>query len=78
MINPAGERVQIARSSAAMSDQVNLAFTFTDNGLGNPSSCNADNEAINGIEVLLFQGTCAALPALGLEATLDPLVAHIG
>ncbi len=61
-----------------MSDQVNLAFTFTDNGLGNPSSCNADNEAINGIEVLLFQGTCAALPALGLEATLDPLVAHIG
>jgi predicted outer membrane repeat protein len=76
VISPTGERVQIARSSAAMSDQVNLAFTFTDNGLGNPSSCNAGNEAINGIEVLLLQGTCAALPALGLEATLYPFVAH--
>lgn len=76
VINSAGERVQIVRSSAAMSDQVNLAFSFTDNGLGNPASCNAGNEAINGIAVFLLQGTCAALPDLGLEALLDPFVAH--
>ena len=76
VINSAGERVQIARSSAAMSDQLNLAFTYTDNGLGNPSTCNAGNEGINGIEILLFQGTCAALPALGLDAVLYPFVSH--
>ena len=50
-----------------MSDQVNLAFTVTDNGLGNPASCNPGNDAINGIDVLLFQGTCADLPALALD-----------
>ncbi len=76
VINSAGERVQIVRSSAAMSDQVNLAFSFTDNGLGNPASCNAGNEAINGIDVFLLQGTCAELPDLGLDALLDPFVAH--
>ncbi len=76
VINSAGERLQIVRSSAAMSDQVNMAFSFTDNGLGNPSSCNAGNDAINGIDVLLFQGTCAELPDIGLAALLDPFVSH--
>jgi len=76
VINPAGERVQIVRSSAAMSDQVNMAFTFTDNGLGNPSSCNAGNDAINGIDVFLLQGTCAELPDIGLVLGLNPFVSH--
>jgi hypothetical protein len=76
VISSTGERVQIARSSTAMSDQVNLAFTFTDNGLGNPASCNSGNNAINGIDVFLFQGTCAELPAVGLAAELEPFVSH--
>jgi hypothetical protein len=76
VINSTGERVQIARSSAAMMDQVNMAFSFTENGLGNPSSCNAGNNAINGIDVFLLQGTCAQLPDIGLVLGLNPFVAH--
>ena len=73
VISPTGERLQIARSSAAMSDEVNAAFTFTDDG---PSTCNSGNNAINGIDVSLFQGTCADLPDLGLELILVPFVSN--
>ncbi len=52
-----------------MSDEVNTTFTFTDDGLG---TCNSGNNAFNGIDVFLFQGTCADLPDLGLELMLDP------
>ena len=69
VISPTGERLQIARSSAAMSDEVNTTFTFTDDGLG---TCNSGNNALNGIDVFLFQGTCADLPGLGLELMLVP------
>ena len=70
VISPTGERLQIARSSAAaMSDEVNTAFTFTDDGFG---TCNSGNNALNGIDVSLFQGTCADLPGLGLELELVP------
>jgi len=76
VINSTGERVQIVRSSAAMSDQVNLAFTVTDNGLGNPSSCGPGNDLISGIDIGLFQGTCADLPALGLNLGPFAFVSH--
>jgi len=73
VISPTGERLQIARSSAAMSDEVNTAFTFTDDGLG---TCNSGNNALNGIDVSLFQGTCADLPGLGLELELVPFASN--
>jgi predicted outer membrane repeat protein len=76
VISPTGERVQIARSSTAMSDQVNLSFSVTDNGLGNPASCNPGNDLINGIDVALFQGTCADLPALALNIGPFSFVSH--
>jgi len=56
-----------------MSDEVNTAFTFTDDALG---TCNSGNNAINGIDVFLFQGTCADLPGLGLELELVPFVSN--
>jgi predicted outer membrane repeat protein len=76
VINSVGERVQIVRSSAAMSDQVNLAFSVTDNGLGNPSSCGTGNDLISGIDLALFQGTCAQLPVLGLNIGPFAFVSH--
>jgi len=76
VISPTGEKVQIARSTTAMSDMVNMSFTFTDNGLGNPASCNSGNDPINGLDVSLFQGTCADLPDVALALGLNPFVSH--
>ena len=72
--NP-GPKIQIARSTSPMSDLVNMNFTFTDNGTG--GVCNAGNDALNGVAVGLFQGTCAALPSIGLLLNLDPFVKHM-
>lgn len=72
------ERVQIARSSTANSDQVNIGLTFTENG---DPDCDlgvgGDEDALNdGINVALFQGTCAGLPANGLITNLDTFTVH--
>ena len=72
------ERVQIARSSTAHSDQVNIGLTFTENG---DPDCDlgvgGDEDALNdGINVALFQGTCAGLPANGLITNLDTFTVH--
>ena len=72
VLAPKSERVQIARSSTANSDMVNMAFTFTING---DPDCDADDDALNsGINVSLFGSTCADIPASGLELSLSPFV----
>ncbi len=72
------ERVQIARSSSPNLDQVNIGITFTENG--DPDcdlGVNGDEDALNdGINVSLFQGTCADIPANGLTVFLDTFVVH--
>ena len=68
------ERVQIARSSAPNSDEVNIGLTFTE--LGVPT-CEAGQDALNdGFDLSLYEGTCAALPTNGLALTLNPFVVH--
>jgi hypothetical protein len=67
---PNTERVQIARSSSANSDQVNLAATFTENGA---PTCEPDQDALNsGIDVALYAGECAGALSNGLQLTLNP------
>jgi hypothetical protein len=74
---PNSEKVQIARSGNPNSDQVKMAFTFIDNGLPLPPNCNSGNNALNGVKVDLFEGTCAHLPSTGLLLDLEPFVVHM-
>ena len=57
VVSPNGERVRMARSTTPNSDQVNMAFTFTENG---SPSCDAGDNAFNGFTVLLRSGSCGA------------------
>jgi predicted outer membrane repeat protein len=68
------ERLQIARSSAANSDEVNLGITFTT--VPNPTCDAADNVLVNGLTVELFAGTCGATTGSGLDVDLDPFVVN--
>ena len=71
---PKTEHIQIARSTT---DQVNLAFSFIDNGPGVfPDLCDSTTNALNGVSVDLFEGTCASIPSSGLNLTLTPFVVH--
>ena len=78
MLAPNSERLQIARSGAANSDNVNTAFTFIYNG--DPDcdiSTGGDEDALNsGVGVALFESSCANLPASGLVLYLDPFQVH--
>ncbi|MGB9379595.1 choice-of-anchor Q domain-containing protein, partial [Candidatus Binatus sp.] len=71
VLAPNSERLQIARSSTPYSDQVNMAFTFTENGF---PSCDAGDNAFNGFTVLLRSGRCEALDDASLELMLEPWV----
>src|SRR5277367_625539 len=74
VISSNGERVQIARSTAPDSDQVNMAFTFTE--IGSPA-CDAADDAFNGFTVLLRTGSCGALvDDASLELMLEPWAVH--
>jgi len=53
-----------------------MAFTFIDYGLPLPPNCNSGNNALNGVEVDLFAGTCADLTGTGLLLDLSPFVVH--
>ena len=68
------ERIQIARSSAANSDEVNFALTFTT--VPNPTCDTADDVLDNGLTVELFAGTCGATTGSGLSTDLDPFAVH--
>jgi predicted outer membrane repeat protein len=74
---PNTERVAIAHSSTPNSDQISLAFSFVDNGPGvGIAQCDAGTNALNGIDVDLFKGTCASLATSGLLLDLSPFVLH--
>ena len=73
VLAPNSERLQIARSTTPYSDQVNMAFTFTENGF---PSCDAGDNAFNGFTVLLRSGRCEALDDASLELMLEPWVVH--
>src|SRR5271168_5136580 len=74
VISSNGERVQIARSTAPDSDQVNMAFSFTE--IGSPA-CDAADDAFNGFTVLLRSGSCGALvDDAALELMLEPWAVH--
>jgi hypothetical protein len=83
---PGSEKTQIARpTNSSNSDQVNMAFTFIDHGspaLADTAPialrCDAGNNALNGIDVDLFEGTCADLGTAtgGLLLDLSPFVVH--
>jgi hypothetical protein len=68
---PKTEHIQIARSTT---DQVNLAFSFIDNGPGTLALCDSTTNALNGVSVDLFEGTCASIPSSGLDLDLTPFV----
>ena len=73
VLAPNSERLQIARSSTPYSDQVNMAFTFTENGF---PACDAGDNAFNGFTVLLRSGRCEALDDASLELMLESWVVH--
>ena len=72
-VAPNSERLQIARSTTPNSDQVNMAFTFTENGF---PACDSGDNAFNGFTVLLRSGRCLALDDASLELMLEPWVVH--
>ncbi|MGB8682499.1 MAG: choice-of-anchor Q domain-containing protein [Candidatus Binatus sp.] len=73
VLAPNSERLQIARSTTSYdADQVNMAFTFTENGY---PTCDAADDAFNGFTVLLRTGSCGALvDDASLELMLEPWV----
>ena len=73
---PGSERLQLL-NAGDMSDQINTAFTFIDNGPGLTSAaCDAGNDAFNFLYVGIIEGTCADLPDSGLFAEMD-FVTHV-
>jgi hypothetical protein len=73
-IAPNSERLQIARSTSPNSDQINTAFTFTENGF---PSCDAGDDAFNGVNVDLLAGSCETHDHTGLFLSLDSWVVHM-
>ena len=68
------DRVQIARSSAANADLVNMGLTFSD--VPNPTCASDDDVLNNGLTVQLFADSCSDLMGTGLTVDLDPFVVH--
>jgi CSLREA domain-containing protein len=70
---PNSERLQIARGTTPNSDQVNTAFTFTENGI---PACDAADDAFNGLTVVIEHGTCASLDNAAIVLNLDSWMVH--
>jgi hypothetical protein len=68
---PDTERLQIARSTAPDSDQVNLSLGFIET-----APCAGENALNDGILIQLFAGTCAGQTGGPLFVNLSPLVLH--
>jgi hypothetical protein len=73
VLAPNSERVQIARSRTPDSDQVNMAFTFIENA---SPTCDAADNAFNGVDVDLLAGSCETHDHTGLFLSLAPWVVH--
>jgi hypothetical protein len=73
---PGSERLQLL-NAGDMSDQINTAFTFIDNGPGLTSvACDTGNDAFNFLYIGIIEGTCADLPDSGLFAVMA-FVTHV-
>jgi len=75
VIEPGSLRIQIARGSGYHSDQVNTAFTFTENGV---PTCNLqDQDALNdGFDLTLYEGQCGGDLTGGLSLSLTPFAVN--
>jgi hypothetical protein len=71
VISATGERLQIVHSSNPSGDQLNTAFTFTESGF---PSCDAGDDAFNGIDVTIEPGSCGASGPDFIKFTLDSWV----
>jgi hypothetical protein len=69
VLEPNSERLQIVHSSTPSGNQLNTAFTFTENGY---PSCNAADDAFNGVSLALSAGSCAAPGDVTLDLGLGP------
>jgi len=72
VVSASGERLQIVNSSNPAENQLNTSFTFTENAF----TCDAGDDAFNGIDVTIEKGSCAALSGDFIEFLLDPWVVH--
>ena len=75
VIVPGSLRIQIVRGSGYHSDQVNTAFTFTENGV---PTCNLENQdALNdGFDLTLYEGECGGDLTGGLSLSLTPFAVN--
>jgi predicted outer membrane repeat protein len=75
VVVPGSLRLQIVHGSGYHSDQVNTAFTFTENGV---PTCNLENQdALNdGFDLTLYEGECGGNLTGGLSLSLTPFVVH--
>jgi hypothetical protein len=72
VVSASGERLQIVNSSNLAENQLNTSFTFTENAF----TCDAGDDAFNGIDVIIATGSCAALGGDLIELGLDTWVVH--
>ncbi len=69
VLAPNSERLQIVHSSNPSGNQLNTAFTFIENGF---PTCDAANDAFNGLTMDLISGSCADLGGPILEISTGP------
>ena len=75
VIVPGSLRIQIVHGSGYHSDQVNTAFTFTENGA---PTCNLETQdALNdGFDLTLYEGECGGDLTGGLSLSLTPFAVN--
>jgi hypothetical protein len=75
VIVPGSLRAQIVHGSGYHSDQVNTAFTFTENGV---PTCNLqDQDALHdGFDLILYEGECGGNLTGGLSLSLTPFAVN--
>jgi predicted outer membrane repeat protein len=73
VIAPNSERLQIVHASNPAADEINTAFTFTENGT---PTCDAAHDAFNGVTVAIFSGSCADPGNFGLTVLLEDFSVH--
>jgi hypothetical protein len=73
---PNTERLQIARSTAPSSDELNTAFSFDYNGAPPCTSPPLDDPITQGIFLIFQAGSCADLPSNAGLVFLSPFVVH--
>jgi hypothetical protein len=75
VVVPGSLRAQIVHGSGYHSDQVNTAFTFTENGV---PTCNLENQDAlhDGFDLILYEGVCGGNLTGGLSLSLTPFAVN--